>query len=197
MFGRSAKCVDPTTQDTPQSHATHPEYTPFPHPHDMTLPLSSYFISSSHNTYLHGHQLIGSGGTEVIATALKLGCRVIELDVYNQDTSGRLAKQHGPVVKHGEALTSSVTFVDCITAIQKHAFQTSPYPVIITIENHCDEENQAMMADVLERLLGDMMYVPEDPEVMVHQSPEALRGRVLVRAKVGGMGCAWGCGIGG
>lgn len=172
-------------EHSPSPHVDQ-EYAPLALAHDMTQPLANYFISSSHNTYLHGHQLIGSGGTEVIATALQRGCRVIELDVYNEDTSGRLAHK-GPVVKHGEALTSAVTFAHCIAAIQKHAFETSPYPVIITIENHCDEENQTKMAEVLERLLGDLIYVP-DADFVDHQSPEALRGKVLVRAKLGKAG---------
>lgn len=151
--------------------------------HDMTHPLSAYYISSSHNTYLHGHQLVGQGGTEMIARALRKGCRVVELDVYNATN----ASAGGPVVRHGETFTSAVPFADCIAAVRDHAFATSTAPVIITLENHCDEANQIKMAEILQDLLtDDMMYVPPDvpSQDTMHQSPASLKGRVLLRAKV-------------
>lgn len=40
------------------------------------------------------------------------------------------------VVTHGGTLTTSVTFKECVKAVGKHAFSTSPYPVILTLENH-------------------------------------------------------------
>lgn len=149
---------------------------------DMTSPLAHYFVSSSHNTYLHGHQLVGEGGTEVIVTCLHAGCRVVELDVYNEEAKGKLANK-GPQVRHGEAMTSAVTLEDCMKAVREHAFKTSPYPVIATFENHCDEENQVKMAEVITRVLGDVLFVPTEEE-LAHASPESLKHKVLIRAKV-------------
>ncbi|XP_065752858.1 1-phosphatidylinositol 4,5-bisphosphate phosphodiesterase delta-3 [Phocoena phocoena] len=145
---------------------------------DMNQPLAHYFISSSHNTYLTDSQIGGPSSTEAYVRAFAQGCRCVELDCW-EGPGGE------PVIYHGHTLTSKILFRDVIQAVRDHAFTLSPYPVILSLENHCGLEQQAAMARHLHTILGDMLVTQlldsQNPEEL--PSPEQLKGRVLVKGK--------------
>lgn len=67
--------------------SSHSTITKHPQPTDLSWPLASYFISSSHNTYLSGNQLSSDSTTEAYTNVLVRGCRCVEVDVWDGDES--------------------------------------------------------------------------------------------------------------
>ncbi|KAL2860801.1 putative phosphoinositide-specific phospholipase C [Aspergillus lucknowensis] len=52
-------------------------------PPDTSAPITDYFISSSHNTYLTGNQLYSDAAASSYTNALLSGCRCVEIDVWD------------------------------------------------------------------------------------------------------------------
>lgn len=68
---------------------------------------------------------------------------------------------HAVSLKIGISLTTGLKFRDVLETIKKYAFKTSPYPVILSIENHCSVRMQRKMARELKEVFGDQLVTDE------------------------------------
>lgn len=137
---------------------------------DMTRPFKNYFINSSHNTYIQGpHQWYGSASLETYKYAIKnVGCKCVEVDVWP-----------GLLVCHSNLslVTPHLKLIDVLKVIGENAFENSPYPLIITIENHADENE---VGAVIVQILGDKLFYPP----LNNKSPYDLRYKILIRSRI-------------
>lgn len=144
----------------------------------LTRPMNEYFISSSHNTYLLGRQVNGTSSVEPYVSALRRGCRSVEIDCWDGDNNT-------PRVTHGYTGTTSITFSEVVHAINRCAFDASPYPVILSLEVHCNPSQQLRMVEIMKEGFepGRLLEYPLAQHQSDLPSPEELKYKILVKVK--------------
>ncbi|KAI1760510.1 PLC-like phosphodiesterase [Hypoxylon sp. FL1150] len=126
---------------------------------DRSYPLAEYFISSSHNTYLLGHQLLGKSSATAYEAALNTGSRCVEIDAWDNEDN-----KDEPKVTHGYTLVSHIPFravcetirdvVDREAAQARNAQGYRAAPIMLSLENHCGAHGQQRLVEIMREVFG-------------------------------------------
>ncbi|XP_062287711.1 inactive phospholipase C-like protein 1 isoform X2 [Scomber scombrus] len=163
---------------------------------DMNLPLSHYYISTSYRSYLLDDQVHGRADIGGLIKALQSGCRCLELGVTDgPEGEPLLGVDYGPEIPrhhhhhHHHHHHAPVTVRSALEVVNKYAFLTSQYPLLVYLCQRCSPAQQHTMAQHLKKVFGSRLYTPEALPVSLGgrattlPSPEQLKGRVLIVAK--------------
>lgn len=63
------------------------------------------------------------------------------------------------VLLHCRTLTTPVSLLRCLKSIKEYAFVKSPYPVIITLEDHLTPDLQAKVAEVPLLFIANLFFL--------------------------------------
>lgn len=62
-----------------------------------------------------------------------------------------------PIIVHGHTFTSSITVIDVLkNAVKPYAFKVTPYPLILSLENHLSSKQKIRLAELLTTILGGL-----------------------------------------
>ncbi|XP_063070218.1 inactive phospholipase C-like protein 1 [Engraulis encrasicolus] len=176
---------------------------------DMTLPLSHYYISASYRSYLLDDQVHGRADLGGLTRALQAGCRCLELGVTDGPegepllgvANGADPRHHHGHHGHGHHghghhhhhhhHNLPVTLRSALEVVNKYAFLTSQFPLLLYLCQRCSPAQQRTLAQHLKKVFGSRLYMPEALPVSLTPgtratslpSPEQLKGRVLLVGK--------------
>jgi len=136
--------------------------------------LVDYYINSSHNTYLKSHQLKGLSDPKMYTFAVLSGYRLVELDCYN-------GQGDDIIITHGYTLVTKLKVDDILKELKENGFKNSPYPIILSVENHLDKKHQEILAKKFQEYLGDIYVFPYDAPPETIPTLEELKYKFIIK----------------
>ena len=88
--------------------------------------------------------------------SLKKGCRCVEIDITE-------SKPNEFIVRHKNGNGNFIRLEDVLKTIKNVGFTFNPFPIIICIENNCKTSDSRKLLNMIEEILGDMLFnLPKD-----------------------------------
>lgn len=147
-------------------------------------------LSTSYRSYLLDDQVHGRADLGGLIRALQSGCRCLELGVTDgPEGEPLLGVNYGPDISRHHPHHAPVTIRSALEVVNKYAFLTSQYPLLLYLCQRCSPSQQCTMAHHLKKVFGSRLYTPEGLSVglggraITLPSPEQLKGRILLVAK--------------
>ncbi|KLO12109.1 PLC-like phosphodiesterase [Schizopora paradoxa] len=148
---------------------------------DDSLPLTDYFVSTSHNTYLLGNQLWGKASPSSYSHVILNGARCVEIDVWPKHTSDG---DTSPIVTHGWTLAEHIYFKDvCITIGDAFGKKGDDLPLFVSLECHVPTEGQQELVDIMKEAWGDKLALHFNDQFSQSgsiASVKDLRGKIVM-----------------
>lgn len=152
---------------------------------DATLakPLKQFHVFSSHNSFLACAQNFTPASIAALQLNLRLGCRCLELDVWN-DGGSSVFVSHGTMNASGRFFgsTTSLPLDACLKAVAECAWQATDDPLILYVQNYKMSAGGGVLGDNLKQQLGNRIaQLPQGvklPDVPIG----SLRGKVVLLA---------------
>lgn len=78
-------------------------------------------------------------------------------------------------------MTSDISFKEVLMNLRENSFINSPFPILLSIEMHCSNEQQKIMANMFKEILKDIYVLNENDLPDQYPSPNKLKKKFIIK----------------